>query len=589
VTKQDGEDPIERGRTIVRPKPRGDRPRAEIPAPPPFPPLRSGGGTARPQVAAQPGAITTYNLAGSGLNPLVRAAGPLLLLAARLRRTAGPIDCTDLRTRLAAEVNTFDKRLQRSAVVADQAEAARYALCATLDEAVLSTPWGLSSDWGTRSLLLLFHGEFMSGEKFFQVTERMESDPRRYSGLLEVHYQCLSLGFEGTWATNSQDRQELENIRRRLSERIRALKGEAPGSLSRRWQGAASERVRGLAAIRSRMYPAALLEWANDRILHARRKSALQESPDAASLERRFASAVTRLAKNRVDGRRNRNIPWWVILGAPGSGKTTFIARSELSFVAKPAPGETQDCNWWITDDGAFLDIAGQVDWTELLRFLKSHRRRIQGALLAYSASDLLQQSGEVRDAVLRASHQRIVELNSTLGASAPVYLLLTKMDLVLGFREYFDDLQTEDRSQVWGVTFALADCRSGRAVNTLPAEFDALVGRLHDGLTQRLRDERDPRRRSMLFEFPQQIAALKPRLIDLVEKIARPSGTDPSLFLRGVYFTSGSGPGQAMDAVHPFVESPLGPADPGLARAYFAGRLLREVVLREVGLSLQL
>ncbi len=540
----------------------------------------------RPQAAVQLAAVTTFNLAGSGLNPLVRAAGPLLLLAGRLRRAAAPIDTTALRIRLAADVRTFDKRVLDSGVPADQAEAARYALCATLDEAVLSSPWGANSDWGSQPLLRMFHGEFVGGERFFRLTERMESDPRRYAGLLEVHYQCLSLGYEGMRATDSQGRLVLENIRRRLFERIRALKGEASRPLARRWQGVECERDRRLGAIPWWMNPVPLLEWADDRILHEFRKSALEESRNAANLERRFSDAVAGQAKSRADGRRIRNLPWWLVLGMPGAGKTTVVAQSGLSFAAEPAIGAARACEWWFTNDSVLLDIAGDTGWIEMLQFLKRHRRRIQGALLTYSASDLLVRSDADRDADFQASRQRILELNSALGIFLPVYLLITKMDLVLGFREYFDDLETGDRGQVWGVTFAIDDSRSGRAVNTLPTEFDALVGRLHDGIAQRLGDERDLRKRLDLFEFPQQVAALKPRLMALAGKTSGASGVGPHLFVRGVYFTSVTRTGDPVDAVRGVVDAPPGPADHGPARTFFIERLLREVVLREVGLS---
>jgi type VI secretion system protein ImpL len=407
----------------------------------------------------------------------------------------------------------------------------------------------------------------------------MVRNPRAYSGLLEVCYQCLSLGFEGKSASQSKGLHSLEDTRRKLSAHIRALKGETSRSLSSHWQGAALKRTRRLAALRS---------WINTLTLfHRQRGSAPGERSSTADLEHRFSNAVARLLKHGADGRRIRSLPWWFVVGTPGSGKTTVVERSELSFVVVPAPDETRSCNWWFTDDAALLDIPGQVDWNQLLPFLKFHRRQIQGALITHSASDLLKQGTESRDVLLRESRQRLLELNSTLGRSLPVYLLMTKMDVILGFREYFADLDATDRNQVWGVTFALADCRSGRAVNTLPAEFDVLVGRLHDGLAQRLRDEPDLRRRSVLFEFPQQMAALKPGLIDLVNKIDHAPGTGLRSSLRGVYLTSGGGPGNSMDAVGGSVNSPPVPADARSARTFFIGQLLRDVVLREAEVSL--
>jgi type VI protein secretion system component VasK len=68
-------------------------------------------------------------------------------------------------------------------------------------------------------------------------------------------------------------------------------------------------------------------------------------------------------------------------------------------------------------------------------------------------------------DGDVMAIRQRAAELNRHLGISLPVYLLVTKVDLVAGFREYFDDLDAAGRRQVWGTTFALEDSRTGRAL----------------------------------------------------------------------------------------------------------------------------
>jgi type VI secretion system protein ImpL len=213
-----------------------------------------------------------------------------------------------------------------------------------------------------------------------------------------------------------------------------------------------------------------------------------------------------------------------------------------------------------VTDEAVLLDTAGRYTtqdsdriadgegWSQFLQLLKRHRRRrpINGS--SSLPPDLLTRSPAEFDADLMAIRQRAAELNRGLGIDLPVYLLVTKVDLIAGFREYFDDLDAAGRRQVWGTTLALDDSRSGRALRTLPAEFDALVERLNAGINQRLRDERDPRRRSLLYGFPQQFAALKTRLLELVDGTFRGSEQDRRLFLRGVYLTSGTQEGTPID-----------------------------------------
>nr|GFD57815.1 hypothetical protein [Tanacetum cinerariifolium] len=77
---------------------------------------------------------------------------------------------------------------------------------------------------------------------------------------------------------------------------------------------------------------------------------------------------------------------------------------------------------------------------------------------IAISLSDLLLDSEAERAAHAVAIRARIQELYSQLGVRFPIYVMLTKLDLVPGFMEFFDALSKEERAQVWGMTFALDD-----------------------------------------------------------------------------------------------------------------------------------
>ena len=83
------------------------------------------------------------------------------------------------------------------------------------------------------------------------------------------------------------------------------------------------------------------------------------------------------------------------------------------------------------------------------------------------------------REAHVEAARRRLNELNRELRIQLPVYVMVTKCDLVAGFTEYFDDLTQEGRAQVWGMTFPYEQTRRRRgAANVYPAEFDALMAR---------------------------------------------------------------------------------------------------------------
>jgi len=149
--------------TRLRPRPGGgrrpDAPRTQVSAPP-----TSFDATPIPPAARA--------LIGIGLNPLVRAATPLLLMTAQTREAMAAVDVAGLRRTALDEIHQFEEQARASGVPNEVVLAARYVLCAALDEAVLSTPWGNQSEWAQHPLLVALHREAWGGEKFFEMLDR---------------------------------------------------------------------------------------------------------------------------------------------------------------------------------------------------------------------------------------------------------------------------------------------------------------------------------------------------------------------------------------------------------------------------------
>lgn len=152
---------------------------------------------------------------------LVRAAAPLLLLIAQLRNSIDRADIQSLRREVVAEVDHFEQTAQKDGVEAGDIIAARYVLCATVDETVLMTPWGSRSEWSSNSLLNQFHNETWGGEKFFSILDRIKGDAARKMPLLVLLHACLMLGFEGRYRVLEGGRDQLEDLRSELSRLIK--------------------------------------------------------------------------------------------------------------------------------------------------------------------------------------------------------------------------------------------------------------------------------------------------------------------------------------------------------------------------------
>jgi type VI secretion system protein ImpK len=181
---------------------------------------------------------------GIGLNPLVQAASPLLLLTGQLRATPASMDVAGLRRQALEEVRRFEDQARAAGVRNEIVLAARYALCAGMDEAVLSTPWGAQSEWAQHPLLVALHREAWGGEKFFEMLDRISADPERHIDLMELQYLVLALGFTGKYQMIARGHEQLADLQQSLYRKIRSVRGIAASELSLQWRGLEDRRNR---------------------------------------------------------------------------------------------------------------------------------------------------------------------------------------------------------------------------------------------------------------------------------------------------------------------------------------------------------
>lgn len=354
-------------------------------------------------------------------------------------------------------------------------------------------------------------------------------------------------------------------------------------------------------------------------------------SGNSAQIRERFERAAAILKNTRFDqgggkrsglgffsGRRYAyQLPWYLFMGAPGSGKTTALMHSGLRFPLADELGNdplhgiggTRNCEWWFTDQAVLIDTAGRYttqdshakrdagEWKEFIDLIKRFRPRqpINGVLATISAGDLLggrSAEGELQRqaAALRA---RLNELQRHLGHAFPVYLLVTKTDLLPGFSQFFEDLDREQREQVWGNTFPLTrDTAGSKDTEQLRSQLDALEARLFSHLLPRLHASRDGSARALIYGFPNQWVQLKEAVSDFASQAFSQSRAAEPILLRGVYFTSGTQEGTPIDRVLGSLARSLGienkmlPAQKPSGKSFFLTRLLRDVVFAEAGLA---
>ncbi len=207
-------------RTVIRPVPGGRR-------------------AAPPPVASAPALPEGAESLEIGDTPLQEAAGPLLSLLAHLRNTANPPDQTTLRGKAVDELRRFEQRARALEVPMEQLRPAHYALCASLDDVVLDTPWGASGAWAQAPLAQTFHQEARGGERFFALLDQFRRKPETGLPVLELMYLCLSLGFMGRFRQVLRGQSEIDKIRATVHAVIAAQRPKPAEALSPAWAGLA--------------------------------------------------------------------------------------------------------------------------------------------------------------------------------------------------------------------------------------------------------------------------------------------------------------------------------------------------------------
>ena len=192
------------------------------------------------QPAAVTGSVNLPNWAETGSSPLLAAAAPLLALATRLRTLVEEPNISVLRDRIIEAMRGFEKVAQARGTDRDTLRISHYALCAFIDDIVLNTPWGGHSSWAKQSIVSTFHTDVTGGDRFYDLLNRLQSDPGRFGPVLELMYYCLSLGFEGRMRVLQRGPADHARIRDSVYSTIRQMHGDYERELSPHWRGVAA-------------------------------------------------------------------------------------------------------------------------------------------------------------------------------------------------------------------------------------------------------------------------------------------------------------------------------------------------------------
>lgn len=345
--------------------------------------------------------------------------------------------------------------------------------------------------------------------------------------------------------------------------------------------------------------------------------SGVSKVADRAKLDDLRRQFETGIQTFRDYGKDLYSMPWYAVVGEPGSGKTEAIRHSGIGFPPGlqdqlQGTGGTVNMNWWFTDHAVILDTAGRLmfedvspgennEWREFLKLLRTVRPNcpMNGMLLVIPADTLITDTPDEIEKKAGKIAQQFDQIQRSLGVRFPVFVLITKSDLINGFREFFDDItdpvltaQMLGWSNPAGLDEAFRPDKVEEHLKTVRERlFQRRFALLHDPVHTKDARGRRIDQVDALYKFPEALTELGPRLRRYLETIfVAGQWSQKPLFLRGIYFTSSMREGDALDAD---LASALGVGVEALPegklwereRSYFLRDVFLDKVFKERGL----
>lgn len=274
-------------------------------------------------------------------------------------------------------------------------------------------------------------------------------------------------------------------------------------------------------------------------------------------LRRSFLHALEQIEAG-VPGRDARyRMPWVLMLGESGSGKSSALAGAglpkQIDEFSDPAAG----CTWWFFGGGVVIDVAGHYvlgpdgaaaerGWRNVLRQLVQHRpeRPADAVVLAIPCTDLADPAN-IDAAYLAAKAERLYgalwAAQRTLGLRLPIYVVVTKCDVLPGFQSFAQALPDRllDDMLGWSNPYPLE-------ATFVDSWVDEALETAHGDLFRmqlELFAERDRvAGADEIFQLPHDLRRMAAPLTQYLRLLFRASAYHESFFLRGIYFAGDMG-----------------------------------------------
>ncbi len=282
-------------------------------------------------------------------------------------------------------------------------------------------------------------------------------------------------------------------------------------------------------------------------ILHLYRSKKALKQDDIETEEKSLIKSLSALLLNA------KRKPIYLMLGNKGAGKEALLnSSSAIKPIDRKRTVKTDFYTWFESDNTVYIkpnarlifqenSTIDEVLWKAFIDQLiaLNPRRPLAGCLFCFDLEYLITHEEEQIEYTLDILRQRLENITQATTSSLPLYIFITKLDKLLGFKEYMN--VSPLKGQVEHLSISLRDAK-GAMADTFARQYAEITSKLESNIlecTYKERDNRDNKDKQAIIGLPKQFELCQNEIEKILHSINQANSGAYYIDIRGLYFIS--------------------------------------------------
>lgn len=241
-------------------------------------------------------------------------------------------------------------------------------------------------------------------------------------------------------------------------------------------------------------------------------------------------------------------IPWYLVIGDPGSGRSTALHAMNLTWTQGDGPLQIgipqQQCTYWLPQEAVFIEpeatVLGPNRSPDLLKNLAEELRKarprehLDGILLLINVAAFIDLDEAALEAYSNNLRRYLAEVSEALYTDVPVYVVVTRYDTLWGFAEVFQWGPDRKNEEPWGFTLPL-DTEPAKALPRIQEELVGLNARLEAFCLAKLSSDDAPEQRMRGFQHLAEVRTFMEKLTAVLTTITQANSFERAPWIRAL------------------------------------------------------